>query len=102
MSLLAKILLRNLQFVDRGCLPKVCEQWRYWLADLEVDGSMLDLHYNVMVEFGIKTFEEIDGSIGTVGLPVTLVESQMVVYKGSEEDGSIVGSQSTGELAIEH
>jgi len=101
-SLLAKILLRYLQFVDRGCLPEVCEQWRYWLPDLEVDGSMLDLHHDVVVELSVKTFEEIDGSIGTVGLPVALVESQMVVYKGSEEDGSIVGSQSTGELAIEH
>ena len=62
---------------------------------------MLDLHYNVVVELGVKTFKEIDGSIGTVGLPVALVEGQVIVNKGSEEDGSVVRSQSSSELAIE-
>ena len=62
---------------------------------------MLDLYHDVVVEFSVKTFEELDSGIGTVGLPVALVQVLVVVYKGTEEDGSVVRSQSTGELVVD-
>jgi hypothetical protein len=62
---------------------------------------MLDLYHDVVVEFVVKTVEELDSGIGTVGLPVALVQVLVVVYKGTEEDGSIVRSQSAGELVVE-
>jgi hypothetical protein len=35
---------------------------------------MLDLYHDVVVEFIVKTVEELDSGIGTVGLPVALVK----------------------------
>lgn len=74
MGLLAEILLRDLQLVDGGCLSEVREQWRDWLADLEVDGTVFDLYHDVVVELGVKAFEEIDSGVCTVGFPVRLVQ----------------------------
>jgi hypothetical protein len=59
---------------------------------LEVNGSMLDLYDNIVVKFIVKTVKEFDSSIGAIGFPVALVESQMVVDEGSEEDSAVVRS----------
>ena len=61
---------------------------------------MLDLYHDVVVEFSVKTFEELDSGIGTVRFPVALVQVLVVVHEGTEEDGSVVRSQSTGELVM--
>jgi hypothetical protein len=53
---------------------------------------MFDLYNNIVVKFSVKTLEEINSSIGAIGFPVALVEGQMVVDEGSEEDSAIVSS----------
>jgi hypothetical protein len=53
---------------------------------------MLDLYDNIVVKFIVKTVKEFDSSIGAIGFPVALVESQMVVDEGSEEDSAVVRS----------
>ena len=49
------------------------EQWRDWLANLEVDGAVLDLHNDIVIELSVKAFEEIDSGVGTIGMPIGLV-----------------------------
>ena len=58
------------------------------------------MYNDVVVEFGVKAVKELDSGVSAVGLPVALVQVLVVVYEGTEEDGSIVRSQSTGELEI--
>lgn len=98
MGLLAEVFLSDLQLIHRWCLPEAREQWRDRLAHLEVDGTMLDLYHDVVVELGIKAFEVLDSGVGAVGIPVTFVEVLMVVDEGTDEDSATMGLKGSSKL----
>ena len=60
MALLAKILLRDLELDSRACMKQVCEERRGGLADLAIDRAVFNLNYDVIIEFAIEFFEELD------------------------------------------
>lgn len=98
MSLLAEVFLGDLQFVDCGCLSEAGEQWRDRFANLEIDGAVLDLYNDVVVEFSVEAFEVLNCSIGAIGVPIALVEVLVVVDKGTDEDGTTMGLKGSGKL----
>ena len=53
MALLTQVLRRNLQFDRDVALRYGSKEWRRRLADLEVDGAVLDLDDDVVVELAV-------------------------------------------------
>lgn len=89
-ALLARVLLRDLQLDGGGRLAQVREERRRGLAHLEVDGAVLDLHDDVVVELAVEVAEEVDGRVRPVVLPVALVEVLAVVHEGPEHEDAAV------------
>ena len=54
MAGLAKVFLRDLELDGLVCLLQAAEQRRHGLANLEIDGTVLDLDNYVVIEFPIK------------------------------------------------
>ena len=95
MALLSKVLLTDLKFDGTIGVSKVCEKRADGFSDLEIDGTVLDLHHNVVVELTIELTEELNSSVSTVSLPVGPVK--LVVDESSEHDDSSMRLESFGE-----
>ncbi|KAI6774339.1 hypothetical protein HG531_001188 [Fusarium graminearum] len=71
------------------------EQWADRFSNLEVNGTVLDLHNDVVVKLSVKLAEELYSGIRTVGFPVSPVE--LVINESSEHDNSSVRLEGFGK-----
>ena len=96
MALLAEILLRDLQFHGLVGLVQACEERRYRLLSLKVDGAVFDLHDHVRRELAVEGMKDVVGGARAIGFQVVVVEV-IVVDKGAIEHDAAVRSQSIGK-----
>ena len=89
MPLLTGVFLSYLKFKHDICVLKPAEEGVNRLSYLEIDGTVFDLQYNVVVEFSVKTDKvnvALGGAVGCVVPPVLLA----VVNKAPpDDDGAI-------------
>ena len=78
MTLLAGVLLRDLQFDGLVGMPQRGKQRGDGLADLEVDGTVFDLDDHVAVEFAVEGVEVVIAGARAIGLEVIPVEMIVV------------------------
>src|ERR1700694_499433 len=90
MPLLAGVFLSDLQLHSHIRTLQPPKEWRNRFADLKVNGPMLDLNDDVVVELAIEGMEYIVGSFRAVTLRILPVEV-MVVYKRPIENDAPVG-----------
>ena len=81
-ALLAGVLLRDLQLNRLAGVLKCCEEWRHWLAHLEVDRPVLDLDHYVGLEGSIESMEVVIASAGAIRFEVVPVE-MIVVHEAA-------------------
>jgi hypothetical protein len=88
-TLLAGIFLRDLQL--NGCirLLQSAKQGRRWFPHLEVNGTVLDLNNDVIVELAVQGMEDIVGSTRAVGLEIIPVKMMVVDECTVEEDSAM-------------
>ena len=85
MALLTRVFLGDLQLDGFVCFFESAEKWRYRFARLKIDGAVLDLDDDVVVELAIERVEIIVSGFGAVVLGIAPVE-MMVVDKGAIEN----------------
>src|SRR5882762_1538777 len=90
MPLLPGVFLSDLQLHRHIRLLQPSKERRNGFADLKVNGPMLDLNDDVVVELAIEGMENIVRSLRAVTLRILPVEV-MVVYKRPVENDSTVG-----------
>ncbi len=95
-TLLAGVLLRDLDLHGLAGLREAAEEGRDGLAGLEVDGAFLGLDDDVGRELAVERMEDVVGGAGAVGLGVVPVEV-VVVDEGAVENDAAVRSERSGE-----
>src|SRR5947208_7611329 len=80
MPLLARVFLRDLQLDCFAGLLHCAKQWGRWLPHLKINGSILDLQNDVVLELSIQRMKVVVCGFRTVRLGITPVE-MMVVNK---------------------
>jgi hypothetical protein len=78
-ALVAEIFLGDLQLDGHVCVSERREERGRGFADLKVDGTVLDLHDDVVVELAVEFLEELDSGVGSVAVPVCPV-GKMVCF----------------------
>ncbi len=90
MPLLPEILLRDLQLNRLRGVLKRRKKRGCGLANLEVDGAVLDLDDNVGFEFTVEGVEVVISGAGAVGFEIVVVK-MVVVNEAAVEDDAAVG-----------
>src|SRR6478735_349963 len=72
-TLMAGVLLGDLELQSDACRAKRRDHWRHGLAHLEVEGSVLHLHDDVVVESAIERSEVVVRGTGPISLSVAPV-----------------------------
>ena len=88
-TLLAEVLLRDLQFDGLAGVLERGEEWGDGLADLEVDGAVFDLDDYVGFELAIEGVEVVVAGAGAVGFEVVVVEVVVVDEAAVEDDAAV-------------
>src|ERR1700744_4851729 len=78
MALLAGVLLRDLEFDGFVGEGESGEKRRDRFPPLEMDGAVLDLDNDVVIEFAVKGMKDIEGGAGAIGLEVMPIEMMIV------------------------
>lgn len=73
MAVLTKILRRNLKLDREVLLAEFGKQWRDRLSHLEIECSIFDLNYHVIVKLAIQGSKSIDCRCCAVAFPVLLI-----------------------------
>ena len=92
MALLAGVLLRNLQFNGLVRSMQSGEKWRGRFAHLEINGTILDLDDDVIVEGAIQRMKIVVGGFRPIVLQIVPIEV-VVVNEGPIKNDSTVGLQ---------
>ena len=88
-ALLADVFLRDLELDGLVGFLEPAEERRDGLAHLEIDGAVLDLDDDVVVELAVERMEVVVGGAGAVVLGIAPVEV-VVVDEGAIEDDAAV------------
>src|SRR5262249_10734217 len=94
--LLSEVLLRDLDFEGLVSFWKASEEWRDWLAHLEVDGTFLGLNDYVVGELAVEKMKNVVGGPGAISFRIIPIEV-VVVDEGAIEDQPPVGSERSRE-----
>ena len=90
MALLAGVLLRDLQFDGlRWYVGSAAKSGRDGLANLEVDGAVLDLDDDIRFELAVEGVEVVVARAGAVGFEVVPVEMVVVDEAAIEHDAAM-------------
>ena len=92
MLLLARVLLRDLQFDGFIGAAQSGEQRRRWFADLEINRPILDLNDRVVFEGAVEGMKIIVGGPRPIVFQVTPIQ-MVVVDEGAIEDDAAVRLQ---------
>ena len=94
-ALLAGVLLGDLQFDGLAGVAEGGEERGDGLADLEVDGAVLDLDDDVGLELAVEVVEVVVAGAGAIGFEIVPVEV-VVVDEAAVEDDAAVGLEGAG------
>ena len=80
MPLLPRVLLRDLQFDALVRLLQSAKKWRHRFAGLKINGTILDLDDDVVVEFSVQRMEDVISGPGAIVLQISPIQ-MMVINK---------------------